>query len=301
MGLKYDITLLTDGRYRHPQPGNFYVENIFREEELLTAALLRRGCTVCRTHWDDPDFDWNNTRAAVFRTTWDYFHRYPEFLNWLYRAASHTQLINSPDLVLWNADKHYLLDLQQQGVHIPPTHLVETGYSGSLHEVVALCGWDELVLKPAVSGAGRHTYRFKADQAHQFDQVFRELVCHESVLLQEFQATVLQQGEAALMFFDGHYSHAALKKARPGDFRVQDDFGGTVHRYQPATADIELARKALAACHPPAVYARVDLLWDADAKPMVSELELIEPELWLRLHPPAAEAFADALLKAIAS
>jgi glutathione synthase/RimK-type ligase-like ATP-grasp enzyme len=88
--------------------------------------------------------------------------------------------------------------------------------------------------------------------------------------------------------------------AKPGDFRVQDDHGGTVHEYQPTQEQIALAERAVAACRPRPVYGRVDLIRDNDGRLAVMELELIEPELWLRFHPPAAEAFADGIVSFLA-
>lgn len=99
------------------------------------------------------------------------------------------------------------------------------------------------------------------------------------------------------MLFGGHYSHAVLKKAKEGDFRVQDDFGGTIHPYEPTQDEIFLARAAVEACHIPPLYARVDMVDDNNGKPAVSELELIEPELWFRRHEEAATLLAVEIKK----
>jgi hypothetical protein len=119
------------------------------------------------------------------------------------------------------------------------------------------------------------------------------------MLLQEFQNPVLEKGEVAYMLFGGKYSHAVLKKAKPGDFRVQDDFGGTVHDYQPSAEEIEFAEHAVGYCQPAPIYARVDVIWNNQDELCVSELELIEPELWSRKHHGAAELFAEALSKIV--
>ncbi|MCS6916810.1 MAG: hypothetical protein RMK52_07475 [Chitinophagales bacterium] len=301
MDLSRPLALLTDARYLQPQPGNAYVENIFLEDALLMASLQPMGYQVIRMHWDDPACNWGQMLAAVFRTTWDYFHRFNEFRSWLQRIRGQTRLINSGEVVEWNMNKNYLAELQHQGIAIPPTCFVAAGSEDTLEEIINKFGWEEVILKPAVSGAARHTYRFAAADAAWHEEVFRELLRKESLLVQQFQPSVLDRGEAALMFFDGRFSHAVLKRARPGDFRVQDDFGGTVHPYQPAAEEIELARQALQCSPQPPVYGRVDLLWDEAGRPLVSELELIEPELWLRCSEPAAALFANALYKALQS
>lgn len=293
---KYDVTLLTDKRYHQPADPDWYAQQILDDDALLRQALEEKGLRVTRTYWDDPTFDWNQTRCAVFRTTWDYFNRFQEFSAWLSRTSQLTRLINPPEIIHWNIDKHYLRDLARKGIQIPPTSFIEPGDQRSLQSIVDDCGWPEMILKPAVSGAARHTYRLSATTVQDHEAIFRNLIAEEAMLLQEFQHRVLTEGEVSLMVIGGQFTHAVLKKARPGDFRVQDDFGGTVHAYQANPAEIRFAEEAVAHCHPQPLYARVDIIRDNRGCICLSELELIEPELWLRLHSPAANQFADALI-----
>lgn len=295
-----DITLLTDSRYVNPVRIDWYVQNILDEDNLLSQALQKRGLTVARTNWDNPKIDWTKTRYAVFRTTWDYFNRFDEFSAWLTSTDSLTRFINPLSLVRWNMDKHYLDDLNKQGILIPPTLFIEPGEPQSLQEIVKKSGWHNCILKPAVSGAARHTYRLHTSNIIEHEDIFRKLIKTEAMLLQEFQQPVLEKGEVAYMIFGGKYSHAVLKKARPGDFRVQDDFGGTVHDYTPSHKEIEFAEHVVSLCQPQPVYARVDAIWNNRNELCVSELELIEPELWLRKNNSAAEYFAQALMEVIA-
>jgi glutathione synthase/RimK-type ligase-like ATP-grasp enzyme len=296
---KYDITLLTDARYVLPKPGDWYVENIFKDDDLLRQALEKRGLIVHRTHWDDPEMDWTETRFAVFRTTWDYFDRFAEFSAWLDEACTQTEFLNPIDLIRWNMDKHYLSDLKVMGVRIPPTIFIERGDARTLQQIMAASGWPECVLKPAVGGAGRHTYRFDARSIERYEAVFQGLIAQEAMLLQEFMANVPLKGEVTLMLFDGQYTHAVLKKAKRGDFRVQDDFGGTVSDFIPPQELIEFSEELMQALPVVPVYARVDVIWDNENQPCVSELEMIEPELWLRKFPEAAEKMAEAIKRKV--
>jgi glutathione synthase/RimK-type ligase-like ATP-grasp enzyme len=294
-----DVALLTDSRYEQPVQPDWYVSQILAEDELLAAAFERRGLATVRVDWARPDFPWTSARCALFRTTWDYFHRAGEFLAWLDRVSGHTRLINSPAVIRWNMDKHYLADLRDRGVHTVPTHFIEAGTSASLPAVLNETGWDEAVLKPVISGAARHTYRIDARNASEHDAVFRELLKAEAVMLQPFQRVIVDTGELSLMVIGGEYSHAVRKVARPQDFRVQDDHGGTVHPYTPKPDEIRFAERAVGACNPPPIYARVDMLCDNDGDLAVMELELVEPELFMRLHPPAAEALAHHVAEAL--
>jgi glutathione synthase/RimK-type ligase-like ATP-grasp enzyme len=292
-----DVALLTDRRYTAATApnGDWYLGNILADDGLLQAALGRRGFSSVRVDWADPDVDWSRFRCAVFRTTWDYFDRLAEFTPWLSRAEVRTVLCNPAPTVRWNMDKHYLADLEARGVPVVPSRFVERGTTATVADLLAETGWAEAVVKPCVSGAARHTYRVNRTTAAGLDSVVRQLLAAESLILQPFQEDIVRGGEDTLMVFGGKYSHAVRKVAKPGDFRVQDDHGGTVHEYRPTAEQIVLAERAAAACHPVPAYGRVDMVRDNDGRLAVMELELIEPELWLRFHPPAAETFADAL------
>lgn len=289
----WDVTLLTESRHVAPVETDWYVDNILAEDALLQAALERRGLRVSRVGWDDPGFDWSCTRTGLFRATWDYFHRFPEFSAWLERVQEQTTLINPARQVRWNLDKHYLADLQARGVRVTDTRFIEAGSETTLAAEVAASGWDELILKPAVSGAARHTYHFKAGECDAVEAIFAELLRHEALLLQPFQHNIVAHGEYSFMVFGGRCTHAVLKVAKPGDFRVQDDFGGSVHVHEATPAQVAFAEAAVAACEPLPAYARVDAFVDNDGQLAVGELELVEPELWFRLHPPAADALAE--------
>lgn len=291
-----DVTLLTDHRYVAPEAPNAYVQNILLEDGLVKKALERKGLKVARKDWADPDVDWSRTRLALFRTTWDYFHRFAEFSAWLDRVESMTTLVNPIDQIRWNMDKRYLLELEAKGVHICQTKLLEAGTRTSLETLHRELGWQETVLKPAVSGGGRHTYRLHPDNYLAHEAVFQQLLAKEALLLQPFQQNIATKGELSLILIDGHYSHAVLKIAKPGDFRVQDDFGGSVHGYTPSVEEIRFAEAAIAACRPQPLYARVDMATDNSGQLAIVELELIEPELWFRLNPASADQLAEALV-----
>lgn len=294
-----DITLLTASRYLNPPAVDWYIQNILDEDNLVKHALEKKGLTVVRASWDDPTMDWSKTRFALFRATWDYFDRFKEFSTWLHFVSTKTRLINSLSLVRWNMDKHYLHDLHLRGINIPPTVFIEAGDTRSLSEAIKNTSWKDCILKPAVSGSARHTYKLNYSNLAEHEEIFRKLIAVESMLLQEFQHQVPTKGEVAFMLFGGKFSHAVLKKAKPGDFRVQDDFDGTVHEYTPTPSEINFAEHIVSTCHPLPVYARVDAIWDNRNELCISELELIEPELWFRKHLPAADAFAAAVLEEI--
>lgn len=296
---KFDITILTDSRFVNPVNIDENIRQVLIEDNFAKEALERKGLKVARTNWDNPYFDWTDTRYAIFKTTWDYFNRFDEFSKWLQETSLKTNFINPIETILWNIDKHYLLDLKELGINIPETIFMECGDKRSLKSLFTESGWKDCVLKPVVSGAGRHTYKINAENLSEYDTIYNELIQNESMMMQEFQHKVLSEGEITFVVFGGKFSHAILKKARAGEFRVQDDFGGTVHDYDASKEEIEFAEMVVSKCKPLPVYGRVDVIKDNKGKFAVSELELIEPELWFRNKPESADMYAEAILEAI--
>ncbi len=299
--MQFDVVVLTDHRYVAPEKRTPYVENVLLEDRLVLEALQEQGLRVIRKSWDDAGFDWSSTKLAVFRTTWDYFDRFDEFSKWFQSASQQTQFVNSKELIDWNIDKHYLKDLSKEGVTIPKTFFVEKGTRTTLEEAftdaVNHLGFREdiLVLKPCVSGAARHTYKIEKKDIADHEAVFQKLISEEAMMIQEFQENIVSEGEISMMLFNGEFTHAVLKIAKPGDFRVQDDFGGSVHEYQPSEEQISFAQKVVNAAPELPVYARVDLFKDNDGNWALAELEIFEPELWFRRNPEAAQTLAKAI------
>ena len=296
-----DIALLTEARYERSvaEPGDWYHDNMLLDDRLLGSALADLGLSSVRVDWAREDVDWTAFRCAVFRTTWDYFHRFAEFRAWLERVQRETTLCNEAEIVWWNLDKHYLADLEARGVPVVPTRFVERGSAASLHDLLDASGWPEAVVKPCVSGSARHTYRVRRGNAHELQPLVDGLLAAESMMLQPFLADVVRRGEDTLMVIGGRVTHAVRKVPKEGDFRVQDDHGGTVRPLEPDDAQVELAERAMAVCLPAPVYGRVDMVRDDDGRLAVMELELIEPELWLRNRPPAAQALAREIARVV--
>ncbi|MBR9853943.1 MAG: hypothetical protein GYB37_05105 [Algicola sp.] len=299
--MEFDIVVLTDHRYVAPKQKTPYIENVLLEDQLVLEAIKSEGLNVIRKPWDDPDFDWSETKYALFRTTWDYFNRFAEFSEWLKKASKQTKFINSKNLIHWNIDKHYLQDLSNNGVTIPKTLFVEKGseitLEGTLAKATTENGFtaNAYILKPCVSAAARHTYKIQQSEVLQYEDTFQKLIANETMILQEFQHNIVSEGEISLMLFNGEFTHAVLKIAKTGDFRVQDDFGGSVHNYSPSAEQIVFAKNVVKAAPELPVYARVDIFKNNDGNWALAELEIFEPELWFRLNPSAANRMASAI------
>ena len=293
----FDIVILTDHRYVNPKKADWYTQQVLDEDSLLQTALENKGLKVCKKDWADKGFDWTTTKYAIFRTTWDYFERFDEFFIWLENTKKKTTFINSSEIINWNIDKHYLQDLAKNKINIAPTLFIEKGDKITLLALFTKAKWNEAVLKPPISAAARNTYRITPSNCSEVEAVFQELIESESMLFQEFLNNITKKGEISLILIGGKYTHAVKKIAKKGDFRVQDDHGGRVEKYTPTKEEIVFAENCLTASPYKPMYARVDIVYDNNDKPSLSELELIEPELWFRFFPEAAEKLAEEINK----
>ena len=289
---KYDVVVLTDSRYVKPLKTNTYISNVLREDELVINALKEKNLSVVKKDWNDSIFDWETTRSILFRSTWDYFDKFELFKKWFNKTKNKCLMINSTETIEWNIDKHYLLDLQEHQIPIPNSEFIKRGSSIDLSLLMQKKNWNEIVVKPTISGAAKNTYRLKEEEIIQFGPTWEKLIYKEDFIVQEFQNNVITEGEVAMIVIGGKFTHAVLKKAKEGDFRVQDDFGGSIAIYNPSEEMVKLAEKCTRILTPIPSYARVDIIWDNLRELAVSELELIEPELWFRLNPNAAQKLA---------
>lgn len=260
------------------------------DDRLAGDVLAQRGYAVAAALWDDPAVDWSAAGAVIIRSTWDYNLRHEAFLAWAESVARVAPLYNPLELVQWNIHKSYLSDLASKGVSVVPTFWLKAGARADLRETLAEAGWQEAVIKPAI---GLSTFGVRRvtgcaqDQAH-----LDELLLEHDVMVQPFLKSVQDYGERALMFINGTYSHAARKTA----FQPLLPTGEAGETPAEATgAEIAVAVKAIQALPAPALYARVDLVLGDTGEPLVIECELIEPTLFLSMHPRAPHRFADAL------
>jgi glutathione synthase/RimK-type ligase-like ATP-grasp enzyme len=269
------------------------------DDRPLVPALAGRGVEAHAVVWDDPHVDWTAFAAVVIRSCWDYHLRHDDFLAWvaaLERAG--VPVWNPPAVLRWNAEKTYLRDLAERGVPVVPTRWIERGSAATLCDVLHDAGWDRAVVKPAISASAHETWQTSRATAARDELRFRALVDRGRVLVQPFMEAIVSAGEWSLVFVGGAFSHAMLKRARAGDFRVQTEHGGTATPGDPGSHIIEQAGSALQAGPPgtsDSLYARVDGC-AVDGDFVVMEVELIEPLLFLGWHPGAADRLADALV-----
>ena len=266
---------------------------------LLLAACSAAGLDADWRVWDDAAVDWGSYDLVVIRSTWDYVPRRDDFAAW---ADSVPRLANPADVVRWNTDKTYLRDLSAAGVPVVPTEHLDPGGAADWP-----ADWAEVVVKPAVSAGGQDTARYGAGELDKARAHAAKLLdAGRRVLVQPYLAAIDEVGETAVVHVGGAYSHALGKAAllEPGGAA---EIGGLwrperIEAREPSAAERRLAGQALAAVPggpERLLYARVDLLPGPDGTPLVIEVELTEPSLFLTAVPAGADRFAAAIRRAV--
>ncbi|MEU6383274.1 hypothetical protein ABZ847_06865 [Streptomyces bauhiniae] len=265
----------------------------------LVAELRAAGADAEAPFWDDPDVDWAGYDLVLIRSTWDYTWRTAEFLAWADRVDALTRLLNPVDVVHWNVDKRYLGELASAGVPTVPTHYLPPGAE------LDLPTGHEYVIKPASGAGARYAARYTPEE--------RELAVRQlahmhaeglTAMVQPYMRSVDRHGERALHFFGGRLLHASRKGAVLASgtpFDAAKTAHPSLEKWQPTAGELAVAERALAAVPGGAerlLYGRVDLIDGEDGEPCVLELELMEPHLFLELHPESRPRVARFIIEA---
>jgi glutathione synthase/RimK-type ligase-like ATP-grasp enzyme len=271
-------------------PGDFVTDY-----HLSFDAMAGRGWQVDCVPWRNPSHDWSQYQAVYICTPWDYPDD-PQLLMAVLESieVSSAHLINPISLVRWSLAKTYLRDLEDRGGAIVPSLWFE---HFDAHQVA---GWfdhfnaNRIIVKPQVGTNSQHQVVLRhpvaAEQLAELQRQYRE----RPFFVQPFIDSVQGEGEYSLFFFGGEYSHAILKTPAQGDFRSQEEHGAEIRSIAATEEQVAAAEKLLSMVDPQPTYVRVDLVRDARDGYLLMELELIEPSLYLRTDPGAADRFASA-------
>ena len=257
----------------------------------MHAACLHRGIDLQTVVWDDPELDILAFDACVIGTTWDYTEKAEVFLATLQQFTAQRPLLNPLSVVRWNIKKTYLKDLAERGVPVVPTLWRQRADAQIIARAFDELGVDEIVVKPVLGASSWRQVRLKRGQP----LTDAEQLPPAEAMIQPFLNVVTTEGEFSFLFFDREFSHCAQKLPQAGDYRVQAMYGGRERVYQPSSAELALARKVLDAVEEPLLYARVDMLRQANGDLALMELELIDPYLYPEQGPQMGDMFDDAL------
>jgi len=274
----------------------FMSENCYppnADDALLVAAFRDLGAEASPVVWSDPPAQHFDT--GIVRSTWDYAWRSSVFRAWLESTAGTLRLFNPLSTLLWSMDKRYLLELEGSGASIVPTVCTSHPSVDNITAAARTKGWSDIVIKSVVSAGGRQVARAAAEDPSSIMTALEKTGVTSPVLIQPFVPEI-DHGEYSLIFLDGAYSHAVLKMPAIDAFLVQEHYGGSVSVSLPPAEAIAVAEQALNLVGHPWIYARVDLVVGEHAGPMIVEIELLEPDLFLRYAPGSAEQLAQVVL-----
>lgn len=267
---------------------------------ILSRALDACGAEWEIVDWDDQHVDWSRFSIAVLRSTWDYHERLGEFLVWARGVGAKTRLFNQLDIVQWNVDKRYLIDLAGASIDVMPTTFVSRP-----NDLASLDLTHDVIVKPAVSAGSNNTARHVGDPDAALAHVQRIMRTSGVALVQPYQATIDTLGETGLVYLAGEFSHAFGKAAIFGD---NDPRHNGLYMEEQITARIATsAERALGdrvmavladRFGEPPLYARIDMVTNGVGVPEIMEVELVEPSLYLHLDDDAPARAASALVEA---
>lgn len=284
-----DVLLVTCAAWPAGEPGG----------DLVVRELADRGVSAAWVAWDDPGVDWAEARRVLIRSTWDYERRRDEFIDWARKVQQLTTLVNTAQVVEWNTDKIYLLDLIEAELPVVPT----LGVDSEFELAPAVATFEPAVVKPRVGAGGRGVVVFDLEPGGP-EGLDESQLQPGPWVVQPLVESVHTEGETSVFVLGGRVVSQVRKLPAAGEIRVHEEYGGTAEAVE-VTAEagdlalrtVEVAEKLLATVLP---YARVDLMRLADGQLVVSELEVVEPGLYLDVVPGNAAAFADVVADLLA-
>lgn len=261
----------------------------------LREALTRAGLRCSILAWDSAEADFGSAAMTILRSTWNYPLYANEFLDWIAKTARSSALWNPAAVVRWNMHKRYLLELAGAGIPIAPTELVSRGSNRTVAEISRARGWVRVVVKPAVSASSMNTLLFSSVDLERGQSHLARLVTEGDVLVQQYLPSVEDHGERALVWIDGELTHAVRKSPR----FLGDEESTSSEAVPIGAAEAQLAARTLRAASrsvgEPLLYARIDVAPGPDGTPVVMELELVEPSLYLSRSGEALERLVEGI------
>lgn len=258
-----------------------YPSSVPNEDEMLLNLFTSKNHKAALKVWDDDSVNWSEYDVIIIKSTWDYFvGKINKFYNWLSHIKSiKVPCLNHPDIIKWNADKHYLLDIEAKGLPIVPSYFIEKGELFDFDFAFQKFNSEEIVVKPCISGGAMNTLRLNKNNVQHHLSELNNWLKDQAFIVQPLKREILTEGEWSFVYFNGKFSHHLLKTGKEGEFRIQHFFGGSIASPKFNDELINAADKYIEHFAQNTLYARVDGVW-SNNKFELMELELIEPYLF---------------------
>ncbi|MCF7802991.1 MAG: hypothetical protein K9N46_10825 [Candidatus Marinimicrobia bacterium] len=267
------------------------------DDALVLQSLRQNGVDAELVVWDNAVIKWDQFNVVILRSVWDYTRKHTQFIQWINEVATRTILLNSAETVLWNLNKRYMHDLEFNGIPVVQTAYTADYEPESVEEIIVENGWSDVVLKPSISAGGYHALLLKNPSSSDISSALNQLPDTGECMIQPLQEAILNEGEYSAVYINGKVSHLIRKFAKEGEFRVQPQHGGG-EELLPVTREVRrFAEEIIGAIDPEPLYARIDYIRSADGNQKLMELELIEPNLFLRYSEEAVENLTRGIMR----
>lgn len=267
-----------------------YHPNLISDDKNLIEAFNKKGIKAQPIIWSDQQ-ELTKFTHIILRSPWDYAKRWNEFKIWLEKANKESILIHSHEILSWNADKRYLQEIGNETVRKIPTLSFDQFSEIDFEEAFNAFNCDEIVFKPLVGASGVNTFKANRTEIGKIHTIL-----NTKVLAQPFMSSITEVGEYSFIYFGNKFSHAVLKSAKDGEFRIQEEHGGRVQKYLPKENELEKINVFLKTLPHQFLYCRVDVAIE-NSELYLMELEVIEPELFFRFSENGEEKLVEAYLR----
>lgn len=267
------------------------------DDGLAVRELNQLGIEVQLTPWESLDDKLKVDTLCVIRSPWNYTKHLNSFLDTMEKINLSGRLLNSFETIKKNSSKKYLIDLYKTRAE----REVVPSFSPNDISGISNLSFEKFVVKPLVGASSVNT--FLLNTFDEMDNLFKTepSLKREDFFIQPYCKEVETSGEVSLVFFNDNgrstFSHGVLKRPRKGDFRVQEEFGGNITYFRPSEGLLKLSQDFISELtfgEEDFLFARMDYL-KFDGVWCLSEAELIEPDLYLRIDPGAPKRFAKAI------
>ncbi len=273
---------------------------LISDDRLAIEPVMQLGLSVEPFVWDNGVAGIGEFDAIIFRSCWNYHRKFEKFVSWILQVKDlNVPTFNSIPVSLWNLHKKYLLDLANAGVAIPRTELIlKDSHSEDLRTKLVAVKSEQVIIKPAISLNGEDTYLCDAQDIARIGRLTESLLSERDVLIQEYIPEVQTFGEISLLFFNKKYSHSVRKTPAANEFRIHTEYGGSRMPFSPGQDLIDSAAKILDLVSESLLFARVDFIVSTRG-PLLVELELVDPMLYLACDTAAAGRFAENIAESV--